>query len=341
MNNTKIKPTTQPTSTSQLFRSFKELRTLEIPATEFVIYGLSRGEVGMLQSVTNVGKTTLMLNMAICLAVGRPFLNLVREGEPRRIMYIDYETPISRFRDDLLQMLEALNPNEIDLFDSNFFSYCLCDPTGDEVRLSDPGGHGRMLQAIEIFKPELIIVDTVSQAFPEVIENDNTEVMKRLVVPLGQLARKGNSAILFAHHIGKEKSEEGKTHNNIHRSRGGSVYASASRLILQLDQRQDNGVSGTWLSYVKAKCETPGETKLILDVEARWFTGEGESPVKSDDRIEKIFGGWAPGSVIKSKDLREQAKGMGISDATYDRLLAKALEWGDVVSPNRGMYQKV
>lgn len=313
---------------------------MEIPPTENIVYGLSRGEIGMVQSVTNIGKTTLLLNLSISLATGREFPPLCEEGQPRKVLYIDYETPVTKFRDDLLMMAGGLSGEQREAFDSNFFSYNLIDPTTDEVRLSDPTGMGRMLQTVQLVQPDLIIIDTISQAFPSVGENDNTELMNKLLVPLGALARKGNSALLFAHHIGKQKAEEGQARDDVHRSRGGSAYGGAARVIIQLDQTRANTEVGTWLSYVKAKDVLPAPTPMTLDPQTRWFETGDDTP-RGPSLVDVIKGVMpADGSEITRADIAVKVMTEVPAPATLSRVLRRAVDQGVIEKTSQGKYRR-
>ena len=79
-----------------LYRSLPELMAASLPDREEVMTGIRRGEVAQLVSVTNVGKSTLLLNAIVALLSGTPFLPLVTEKhKPVKVLYVDCESTAS------------------------------------------------------------------------------------------------------------------------------------------------------------------------------------------------------------------------------------------------------
>jgi RecA-family ATPase len=79
-------------------------------------------------------------------------------------------------------------------------------------------------------KADIIIVDTLTAAFEIENENDNAEG-SRIMKKLTGLAQRLNCVVVFLHHIGKAKQEEGQTSQVVHSGRGGSSYSSFSHAI--------------------------------------------------------------------------------------------------------------
>ena len=80
---------------------------------------------------------------------------------------------------------------------------------------------------------DIIIVDTLTAAFGIENENDNAEG-SRITKKLTGLAQRLNCVILFLHHIGKAKQEDGRTVEAVHRGRGASSYSGFSHAIFNL-----------------------------------------------------------------------------------------------------------
>ena len=73
-----------------LYKSLPELMAASLPDREEVLTGIRRGEVAQLVSVTNVGKTTLLLNATIALLSETLFLPLVTEKhKPVKVLCVD------------------------------------------------------------------------------------------------------------------------------------------------------------------------------------------------------------------------------------------------------------
>lgn len=334
MNHTRSKLTTQPTSGHPIFYDLEQLDALELPEPEYVIYGLPRTAIGMLQSVTNVGKTTLMLNICLSLACGRPYGAIVSEGEPRRIMYIDMETPIEDTREDLHTMRKMLTPEQDAIARKNFRIYNMMSQDGDALRLDDPGERNRILQKVIEFKPDLIVVDTLSLAFPTVDENSNSGANNFIIGPLKEMARRGNSAVLLCHHIGKEKSEEGKARDEVLRARGASALPSGCRAVYQLERRTNNGEIEIWFSVEKVKGDKPAPVQLELDNDLRWFSIVGGGEDESLRELVAVFP--TDGSEIKRNEIESK---MIVAPATLTRMIRRGLDQGLIEKGSYGKYK--
>src|SRR5215468_10781240 len=92
--------------------TFGQLEELDLSEPECIIEGLPRRGLGMVAAVTNYGKTTWALNLAVAAACGRPYLNLLKIGPPRKVWYLDWETPIEASREDIRKMASVLTPAE-------------------------------------------------------------------------------------------------------------------------------------------------------------------------------------------------------------------------------------
>lgn len=340
MNNTKVKPVAQAAAINPSFYNFGEIDSMDIPEPDYLVYGLGRGEVGMLQSVTNIGKTTLLMNLSLCLCSGRPYLNISTGNEPLRVLYMDYETSLGKSRQDFRTMWEWFDDEEKQRVRDNLMLYNLNSSRSDDIRLGDVGGWARTLQAAKSFKPDIIIVDVVSLAFPGVRENDNTDITTDIMDRLGTLGREVNAGVLFAHHIGKEKSEEGRTSFGPYRSRGGSAFAGASKIIYQLENKVDTGIPQVWFSVEKVKDDKPAPIQLELDRESRWFHQVGSTiSVPVDTRMDTIVALVEAAGKIKKGELWKMAKSFIGSDSTLERFLKKGIAEGLLESPQLGWYK--
>lgn len=319
-----------------------ELEALELPPADYILNGLVRGEVGMIQAITNGGKTSLGLNICMALATGIDFLTIVPTGPPRKIIYLDYETPLPRLRDDLRIMQQSLTEDQKLLFRSNFRLYPAMHPDTETLALFEEAALDWVIKKATDFQADLIVIDPITLAFPGLRENENDEVTARMYGPLRKLAKDaGSLSILFCHHIGKEKSEEGAGghRNGMHRSRGASSFAGLARLIIQLDRRENRGFPITEVSCEKDKTGQPFETvQVTLEPDVRWFQpiGDDQRP-KEESSIERVVRAIHAAGKVKRKDLTEMVAGM--SDSTIDRCLKKALFKKWLMQPEHGVYQ--
>lgn len=314
--------------------SWADLCEMKFPPRETLLHEIERGEVVMVAAITNRGKTTFVRNASIALATGREYLPLVKAGTPRVVYYLDFETGLSRARADIMKMLGALPQSERALMARNFHLVADCRIDELPLSLSNPKHLAFVEEDARRVGADVIIVDTVTVAFDFQDENNNAEctrVMKRLI----RLARQLGAVVIFLHHIGKVKQEEGQTAHNVHRSRGGSALSGASTAIINLlpDPKADDVFT---LECAKVKGDKFEDRLFKLDKETRWFTSAGvvEKPTSTYDQVVGAFNG----KPLKRADVQRLLP--NVSKTTLGDCLKKAVEAGDLVSPSYGTYQK-
>ncbi|HEX7999609.1 MAG TPA: hypothetical protein VF528_14575 [Pyrinomonadaceae bacterium] len=77
--------------TPQIITSFSELMNKGFADGEEIAFHACRGELVLLQSVTNHCKSTLTRNAALALSTGGQFLSVVKSGTPRRVLLLNLE----------------------------------------------------------------------------------------------------------------------------------------------------------------------------------------------------------------------------------------------------------
>ncbi len=89
--------------------TFGELLKLELPKREEIIRGLAKCENGLINSVTNVGKTTLIRNAGLSLVCGKPFPPITDSGRKMRVVIIDSEDTLVYLRSDISSLSQQKN----------------------------------------------------------------------------------------------------------------------------------------------------------------------------------------------------------------------------------------
>jgi RecA-family ATPase len=324
--------------TESLGLSWGELSRKQFTNTEKILFGLVRGNVGSLFAVTNLGKTTLSLNICLSMAAGRtfaPFVNGSQGG--RRVMIIDGESTLYELKADLQRMTQGWSSQECALVEENLF--LLCDEEIDEesLNLSDPHHMKAVTEASREFKPDLIVVDTLSALFTLKSENDNAEIKRVIMQPLKSLAKDVNSAVLLLHHVGKQ-NEDGRTNVGAYAGRGGSNIGALSRSValLKTDTQDTERVV---FSVPKAKGFRLEPLLMRLDRDTRWFVPSNETVLPRQTSYETVISTVRSfGQPVKRKEIDAALKGkMGVS--TITRNLDEALSREDLVSPKYGYYE--
>ncbi|HMT09183.1 MAG TPA: AAA family ATPase [Pyrinomonadaceae bacterium] len=319
------------------FLTGRELLNFREEPRDEIIHGLSRGDIGILVASTNVGKSTLLRNLLVNLSIGRRFEPLVVSNRPRKVALIDFEDSTGVLHSDFRKMASQLTESERTTFEKNFTSTSYpTNELGTRISLTKADDIAFIIERLRKFQPDVVIIETISTAFEITNENDNSEVVNRVMKPLGELARKLNSAVIVSHHVGKSRLEGGLSRESTHRGRGASAFADQSKVIWSLAKYSTPNTVN--LSCAKTKGPEFKDTILRLDPINRTFTTSQSQPsLSSYDVVLSTFND----SPIQTIDGITQLLSGKLSKSTVVRQLEKALEAGDVEKSGHGKYNVV
>jgi RecA-family ATPase len=323
--------------TESLGLSWGELSRKQFSNAEKFLFGLMRGNVGSLFAITNLGKSTLSLNICLSMAAGRTFEPFVKGFHGgRRVMVIDGESTQYELKADLQQMMQGWTPQERALVEENLFIFCDEEIEDEPLNLSDPRHMRATTKAAREFKPDLIVVDTLSALFTLKNENDNAEIKRVVMQPLKSLAKDVNAAVLLLHHIGKQ-NEDGRTSVGAYAGRGGSAIGALSRSValLKTDTQDPERVV---FSVPKAKGYRLEPLLMRLDRDARWFIPTNETVTPQPTNYELVVSTVKSfGEPVKRKEIDAALNGK-MAAATITRNLEEAVSRGDLIKPKFGYY---
>ena len=251
------------------FPSLDELFAADLPLPEQILCGIPRGQVGMLNAITNKGKTTFVENACLQLAAGRSWYPIIPAGTPaRRVVYVDHESTASEQQSDLARMCLNQIPREAR---RNFVP--IIGPTirGESLNLSKPAHINHLIEILLTLKPDLLVIDTVAAAFELFNENDNAEIARKIARPLKHLARGVNCAVLALHHLGKPSINENGSTEEAYSGRGASTFGGFARAVYLIRSDKSLGDGYITLSLAKAKGQRFDPVTFRLDFETRWF----------------------------------------------------------------------
>lgn len=261
--------------------SCRDLLKTELPRPERVMFGINRGTIGMMVATTNIGKTTLALNLSLSAGMNKPFLPLFEGNDTgRRVMYIDGEASKSELKEDIKTMMESCSVPQKELIMDNL--YFICDEEIFDEELNDKEVGYEPLDLVKSthletvirkaneFKPDLIIVDTLSALMTVEDENDNAKMNRDVIVPMKRLAHRTNAGVLILHHTGKYQ-EGSQQPVSSYTARGASVLGGLSRANFILTKGMGKYEGMVTLSSPKVKGDNFEPVVLKLDTETRWF----------------------------------------------------------------------
>jgi replicative DNA helicase len=323
-----------------ILTSFAEFMAADFEDGEEIGFHARRGEIVLVQSVTNHGKSTLTRNAALALATGGAYPPVVGRGQPRRVLLLNLEGSAAWFQSDLRAMTRHLMGEELGLLGANFFPSHAPDLGGEPLSLSR---HLRLLEANARRAGgfDVLIVDTASAAFSIRNENDNAEVSNSVMKPLVGLARRLNCLVVLVHHVGKAKAEEGASREQAHRGRGASAWGDFSTSIFNLDADPHDRERVT-LTCAKRKDGANYERVLRLDRVTRWFTATDEAPAKpvtNDDLVLEAMRGLAVHE-MKSSQIQTAVSGR-VATRTLPDCLNRLLSQGKVAKIRQGWWALV
>ena len=317
---------------SALGYTWRDFSNLKLEKPEKVITGLCRGNVGQLVASTNIGKTTLILNLAISASSDKHFKPLFNEETvERRIMYIDGEATKSELQADLFKMLESCSLEEQKKVKDNLFLVCDEEINDEPLDLVLHEHQEEILKQALLFKPDLIVIDTLSALANLEDENDNAKVKKEIIQPLKTLAKKTNSAVLMLHHTGKY-NEGSPQATDAYKGRGASALGALCRTVFNLKEQKGKIV----LSCSKIKGEKFQDTDLKLDQNLRWFKVMENTVIEPIGNYQKVIDFVkSAGNPVKREEILNSLK---MEDATLTRHLGYAVKNGDLIKPKYGYY---
>ncbi len=172
-----------------------------------------------LYSAPKVGKSLLMLEMAVAVATGREVLG-VTPDRPRRVLYVDFENDP---RADVRERLQAMGYGPEDLTDLCYLSF----PT--LAGLDCERGSVELMEAVSVYACEVVVVDTVSRAV-DGEENENDTWLK-FYRHTGLKLKQAGVALIRLDHSGKDETKG---------QRGGSAKVGDVDAVWRLSRVSDD-----------------------------------------------------------------------------------------------------
>ena len=181
----------------------------------WIVPGLiPEGEGVSLYSPAGVGKSVLLLELAVAVATGRPFLG--SPVEQRVVLYVDHENSLAG---DVVRRLRDMEVGPGDLDNLRYLSY------PEMIALNRTAGGAQLVEVAQQEGATLVVIDTISRAVDgEENSNDTINAFYRAAgLPLKRLG----IAYIRLDHTGKD-AERG--------ARGGSAKSGDVGLIWRLDR---------------------------------------------------------------------------------------------------------
>lgn len=158
------------------------------------------------------GKTTILLNEAVCMALGRPFLShecLEPGGKTLFIAGEDAAEKIYALTGNIMEDMQ-LNDEQIDIV-----TKCILVKKESSMRVitKDRNGYltanhtalNQVLEAVQFYDPRMIILDPISMFWGS--EGDNNDNSRAVAHWAGELRDRSTAQVTLVNHIGKNSSQ--------------------------------------------------------------------------------------------------------------------------------------
>lgn len=272
----------------------------------------AKGSVGFISGAPKSYKSYFALDLAISVAMGRPFLNHPEfsTGKAVPVLYIQEEdsAPIVKYR--MEQIAEAKAPEafwagqmtlegddtsgrDFDALGVTWTPPTLTTLLRPAIRrgfsISSGAWQTRLAEAIEENGYRLVVIDTLGTTLGDIELNDSVKMNERVLKPLKQMAEAFNCAIAIVHH-----NKKGDSTGRLGQAMLGSVAMHAwveSALYVQSKEKDTNSPH----SEVKVERENKlaEDMKLRVRIPTMW---QEKGPGTEGDRQvwePEVFHGWS------------------------------------------------
>jgi hypothetical protein len=208
----------------------KKMITIRPPEIPWVIQDLiPEGQIGEMIGDGKIGKSSLLFQMAIAVALGIekiPFF----VNTPQRVLIVNVEDPPEQIHSRLYYQTQKFESIDRELLDTNLKVADGLGKIGPLMELATnktpiQSEYGKQLEELILnIKPKLVILDTKSRLFG--LEENNNDHATQWLFELEKIAREVNCSFLVAHHTGKgfDKST----------GRGASAFDNNTRFRINL-----------------------------------------------------------------------------------------------------------
>lgn len=190
-------------------------------------------DVTILTADGGSGKTTLMMNEAVCLAIGKPFLNFdcLERGNTLFITGEDTAEKLYAMVGKIMEGMQ-LTEEQIDIVTKSIIvkkesEMCLVTMDKNNMIVPNHNALNQIMEAVDFHKPRLIILDPIDMFWGlEAALND----MSKAVAKFATLLRdRSDAQIVLINHMGKQSSQNKDLSQ--FSGKGGSSLPSHARVV--------------------------------------------------------------------------------------------------------------
>jgi len=327
-------------------RSFREIVANPSPAPSYVVNRLFlKNQIGLLVGLPYSGKSTVGLDLAVSMAARLPALNNPAFAVPSklRVLYVYGEQDSSLWESRLRTIAAYRGINE----DDDLPVFLL---PGYGLRINNPDHYNQLLDFSERFDINVSFFDPLPVLAGVEDENDATEVVRNVRIPLQAYTQSGRTAI-GVHHAAKANVMQEPTSAS-QLVRGSGDYIAMTGSIMGLWRKPN---SDTTKVLVQGRLSSPPAFRLVPADLGEEEEGEDPEALSTSNPPLRFDGDWSEeqqsrrltriSEFLKSRQpvsasRREIQEATGISRATLVRDLNILLSGRQVTSLETGKNRR-
>jgi hypothetical protein len=188
-------------------RTIDEILAMQFDPADLILPNgyLVPGERTAVCGMGGVGKSRLIMQLALCCRAGRDFLGWTTQGRDLRWLFLQTENTCRRLKFDLERMLTEFTPEECAAIKKGVFFHTL-ESDDDGFLMLDAQNSERISAAIETNRADIVVLDPLRDfAFDDLnADRHMAEVLREL----SRIVRRGNPkrVPLVIHHAGTGKA---------------------------------------------------------------------------------------------------------------------------------------
>ncbi len=278
----------------------------------------------VISAYSKMGKSLFAMNMAICLAAGKPFLVQFPIPKPRRVLYMQAEISDRAMQDRARKMLSSARAEGI--FSGGNLE--LVNRPG--IKIDSTEGMKTAMRIIRAKNPEVVIWDPLYTLHNQ--DENKAEKMRRVLDQFDYLRSVFKISQVIVHHHGKPSKDAGDR-DGFQLMRGSSVFDAFADSYLTLTRwKKTEPAAYQKLVFTLRNAEAPEDLLLYRNPDNLWYEVVAEAEKESKLSIANVvntilhFGGKA-----KRLELAEKLKeNYGVGQRTIETTLTAAREAGRI-----------
>ncbi len=185
-------------------RNAMEIAEMELPGLEYAVAGipLEGGNVAEVIGPPGIGKSRLMLWLAICQVIGKPFPDESWAGrkDPLTWLFFGTENSLRRWNSDLRVIVKSLTADERELLRRFIYLPTLEHPDDAYMILDDAANVEKCIQTMRIVNPDVIVFDPWGDLCADELKDEVQRDTVRQVRKIARSGRNPNVPVILLNH---------------------------------------------------------------------------------------------------------------------------------------------